>query len=125
MSLAACVDGATGSAPVVDEGPCSASLSCSRPSVTRKGSTAVDISGCVGACCTHSVPLRGCFVDMHGPEQFIYYLLIIVWLVTASILGSINVSERERLKGPHSHTHTHTHTHTGAPPCVHMCALSS
>lgn len=71
-----------GEAAGSDEHTCTASLSCSRAATTT-GSGPCDIYGIVGAVCTHTVPLRGCFLDMHGPEQFSYYLIMLKHLITA------------------------------------------
>ena len=34
--------------------------------------------GIIGAVCSHSVPLKGTFMDMHGPEQFVYYYYLVL-----------------------------------------------
>lgn len=61
---------------------CSASLHCSRPEApAAKGPC--DVHGMVGAVCSHCNPLRGMFMDMHGSEQFIYYLVLLVALIKA------------------------------------------
>ena len=54
---------------------CSAELHCARPEAPA-ASGPCDVHGVVGGVCHHGIPLRGMFVDMHGPEQFIYYLVL-------------------------------------------------
>lgn len=82
LTLRTFVDGRGVSAAADDDaGDCGASLSCSRPDTAASGSSACDIHGMVGAVCTHTIPLRGAFIDMHGPEQFAYYLVLLKHLV--------------------------------------------
>lgn len=59
---------------------CSASLSCSRPDSKARGPC--DIHGLVGGVCAHTVPLLGGFIDMRTPEQFVYYLILLTFMVT-------------------------------------------
>jgi hypothetical protein len=66
-----------------EELSCTTSLHCSRPEATS-GSVRFDIYGLVGGCCSHNVPLRGCFMDMRSPEQFVYYLIFLLHLATAT-----------------------------------------
>jgi hypothetical protein len=61
---------------------CSSSLHCARPEAPA-ASGPCDVHGLVGGVCSHSFPLRGVFVDMHGPEQFVYYLVLLKFLVKA------------------------------------------
>ena len=59
---------------------CTSSLHCARPEAPATVGPC-DVHGVVSGVCAHSIPLRGTAVDMHGPEQFVYYLIIIAHLV--------------------------------------------
>lgn len=61
-----------------DEG-CGASIRCARPQAPAN-SGVCDRPGVVGCVCHHGVPVRGLFMDMRGPEQFVYYLVLLKWL---------------------------------------------
>lgn len=75
-------DGVTDASYDADIRECSSNFHCARPnSVAMESSTCV-VHGMVGAVCSHGSPLVGAFVDMHGSEQFIYYLIIITALVS-------------------------------------------
>jgi hypothetical protein len=58
---------------------CNTALSCSRAETTA-GSHVCDRHGLVGGTCSHCSPLRGGFLDMRGPEQFVYYLILLKYL---------------------------------------------
>jgi hypothetical protein len=66
-----------------EELACTTSLHCSRPEANA-GQEKFDRHGIVGGVCSHNVPLRGCFMDMPTPEQFVYYLLLLVQLATGT-----------------------------------------
>ena len=59
---------------------CSAELHCARAEAPA-ASGPCDVHGVVGGVCPHGLPLRGLFMDMHGPEQFVYYLVLLKHLV--------------------------------------------
>ena len=61
---------------------CSSSLHCARPEAPA-ATGPCDVHGMVGGVCSHSFPLRGVFMDMHGPEQFVYYLVLLSHLIKA------------------------------------------
>lgn len=67
-------------AALEEEPACTASLSCSRPESKARGPC--DIHGLVGGVCAHTVPLMGSFIDMHTPEQFVYYLIQLEFMVS-------------------------------------------
>ena len=76
----------SGDGPIPDDGDireCSTSLHCSRPEAPAAKGLSCDVHGMVGAVCSHCNPLRGMFMDMHGSEQFIYYLVLLVALIKA------------------------------------------
>lgn len=54
-------------------------LSCARSEAAPVGPC--DVHGVVGAVCSHTIPLRSCFIDMKTPEQFIYYIVILMALL--------------------------------------------
>ena len=62
-----------------DEPDCETSIHCSRPDASNTQSVC-DIHGVCGGVCAHTIPIRGSFVDLRFPEQFIHYLLIITTL---------------------------------------------
>lgn len=80
--------GGDNAAIAAEETSCSASLSCSRPEAVNSGSPC-DIHGMVGAVCTHTIPVRHTFMDMRGPEQFIYYLVLLFHLVTMVVQANM------------------------------------
>lgn len=59
---------------------CYAELHCARAEAVASTSGPCDIHGVVGAVCKHGFPLIGAFMDMWGPEQYIYYLVLLKWL---------------------------------------------
>lgn len=59
---------------------CSSSLHCARPEAPA-ASGPCDVHGIVGGVCSHGFPLKGLFMDMHGPEQFVYYLILLKCLI--------------------------------------------
>lgn len=60
---------------------CNVALRCARPSAAARGDI-LDQTGMVGICCSHMVPVLGCFVSMWTPEQFSYYEHILRHLLT-------------------------------------------
>jgi hypothetical protein len=66
-----------------EELSCTTSLHCSRPEAKSRPGR-FDIWGLVGGCCSHNFPLRGCFMDMRSPEKFVYYLIFLLHLATAT-----------------------------------------
>lgn len=62
-----------------EEEECSTVLHCARPKAYEAG--AVDVYGVVGFVCSHGVPVRGAFADMRTPEQYAYYIIILMWLL--------------------------------------------
>jgi hypothetical protein len=58
---------------------CNTALSCARAETTATSSVC-DRHGIVGGTCSHTIPLRGGFLDMRGPEQFVYYLILLKYL---------------------------------------------
>lgn len=62
-----------------EEEGCSTVLHCARPKAFEAG--AVDIFGVVGFVCSHGIPVRGSFADMRTPEQFAYYIVIMLWML--------------------------------------------
>ena len=71
---------------------CSAELHCARPEAPA-ASGPCDVHGVVGGVCHHGIPLRGMFVDMHGPEQFIYYLVLFKHLVMRCYASGVKVHD--------------------------------
>lgn len=61
-----------------DEEERCANLHCSRPTVDNTDSTACDQHGLVGGVCSHGIPLLGLFTWMCTPEQFAFYLLLLL-----------------------------------------------
>ena len=89
---------------------CATSIHCSRPEAGILQSVC-DILGLIGAVCSHTIPVRGSFLDMRFPEQFIHYLLIIITLLK---VGSA-------LTFPHSiHSH-HSLSDVGRPEGLEGC----
>lgn len=71
---------------------CSSSLHCARP-IAQGIVGPCDLHGIVGGVCSHSVPLKGMFVDMHGPEQFVYYLVLLKHLIKACVTSGVPVKD--------------------------------
>jgi len=65
---------------------CSSELHCARTDSRRLGPR--DIYGVVGASCVHGVAVRKSFMDLHSPENFSYYL-IMLWLVLLAAGGRV------------------------------------
>ena len=76
-------DGVTDATYDGDIRECTSNFHCARPETSASESTTCDVKGMVGGVCSHCVPLKGAFIDMHGSEQFIYYLIIITALVSS------------------------------------------
>ncbi|GAX77801.1 hypothetical protein CEUSTIGMA_g5244.t1 [Chlamydomonas eustigma] len=55
---------------------CTTDLHCARPEA-GSSSDPCDVLGVVGGVCHHTIPLKRMFTDMHGPEQFVYYLVLL------------------------------------------------
>lgn len=72
--------GDAGAAAVGDAAGCSSSLRCSRPEA-RSINSPCDIHGVCGAVCMHCFPLRGGFVDMPDPENYSYYIYLLLQLL--------------------------------------------
>lgn len=60
---------------------CDNHLHCARHEAPAAGAGPCDVHGVVGGVCSHGIPLKGMFIDMHGPEQFIYYLVMLKTLL--------------------------------------------
>lgn len=76
--------------PAIDD--CSINMHCARedpPTVTGP----CDIQGVVGGVCSHGIPLKGLFVDMHAAEQFIYYLVIFCHLLRLCLEKGVAVRD--------------------------------
>lgn len=71
---------------------CAADLFCARPEASST-SGPCDIHGVLGAVCDHGCPLVGLFEDMHGPEQFVYYLVFLKWLVKACVACGVLIHD--------------------------------
>ena len=56
-----------------DESPCTTHLVCSRPSTTISQVDVLDVKCTVGACCVHSVPLKGLWISSQAHENFSMY----------------------------------------------------
>lgn len=89
LSLKSYVDACDDPSPADDPAPtedsirdCSSSLHCARPEAPP-ASGPCDVHGIIGAVCSHCFPLKGMFMDMHGPEQFVYYLILLKHMVKA------------------------------------------
>jgi hypothetical protein len=52
---------------------CSAELHCARPEAASSTSGLCDVHRVIGFVCHHNITLKGMFVGMFGPEQFVYY----------------------------------------------------
>ena len=63
-------------------GCCGSELRCSRPEA-RAVSSPCNIHGVCGAVCMHGFPLRGGFVDMPDPENYSYYVYLLLHLLSA------------------------------------------
>ena len=71
---------------------CTADLHCARPEASSS-SGPCDVHGVVGGVCPHGFPLLGLFIDMHGPEQFVYYLVFLKWLVKACAESGLSIQD--------------------------------
>lgn len=58
---------------------CTSALSCARHQ--SKSTTAYDINGVIGAVCSHGAPVRGTFANLPTPENFVYYMEVLLHLV--------------------------------------------
>jgi hypothetical protein len=76
-------DGLTDASHDGDVRECTSNFHCARPDTNVAEGTTCDVHGLCGGVCSHGLPLRGAFIDLHGSEQFIYYLIIITALVTS------------------------------------------
>ena len=81
------LEGASDEVEVTD---CPTAIHCSRPEAGNTQSVC-DILGLIGAVCAHTIPVRGSFLDMRFPEQFIHYLLIIITLLKVWSYGLRNL----------------------------------
>ena len=82
LDLKSFIGGATDSA--VDQDDCATSIHCSRPDASNSQSVC-DVYGVCGGVCAHTIPVRGSFVDMCTPEQFVYYLVILLSLLNLGV----------------------------------------
>jgi len=57
---------------------CSTRLSCARTQ-SRHGAL-YDRFGIIGTVCIHGIPLLNSFCDLRGPENFVYYMLMLLWI---------------------------------------------
>ena len=62
-----------------DNTGCSASVTCARISCVAKG--ICDVYGVVGAVCAHTIPVVGSFMDLLTPEQYVYYIILLTWIL--------------------------------------------
>jgi hypothetical protein len=88
-------DGTPSDDDVVDPGsnpPCSTLLHFAR-TTTTSGSGPCDLNGIVGATCLHCIPLLGAFMDMHGPEQFIYFLILLAYLCRWAATHNVSIRD--------------------------------
>ena len=63
---------------------CTTNLSCSRESAGRcfnHAQSGCDVVGIVGSVCMCGIPLVNGFIDMLSPEQFLYYLILMLMIV--------------------------------------------
>ena len=78
MGAAASKPGSKAARLISDEGVCSSHLHCSRPDAGSSSGPVCDILGLVGGTCSHGIPLLGLFMQMSTPEQFAFYLLLLL-----------------------------------------------
>ena len=78
---------------------CTTNLSCSRESAGRcfgGAQSACDVVGLVGSVCMCGIPLVNGFIDMISPEQFLYYLILMLMVVKhgseQQFMGGANAS---------------------------------
>jgi hypothetical protein len=91
-------DGVTDASYDNDIKECTSNFHCARPDTAATESKTLSVHGMLGAVCAHGTPCVGSFVDMHGSEQFIYYLIIISALLsTCPNLGFVYVDFACRL----------------------------
>ena len=62
---------------------CTSIFHCARPETSSLEGSACAVFGLFGGVCAHAIPLLGAFIDLHGSEQFIYYLILLIALVHA------------------------------------------
>ena len=72
---------------------CTADLHCARPEASTSSTGPCDVTGVIGGVCPHGFPLLGLFIDMHGPEQFVYYLVYLKWLVKACTAEGVSIQD--------------------------------
>jgi len=72
---------------------CTADLHCARPEASTSSSGPCDVHGMIGGVCPHGFPLLGLFIDMYGPEQFVYYLVYLKWLVKACHATGMSIQD--------------------------------
>ena len=66
------------------ESSCQANLTCSRPNATNAAKGITDIKCTLGACCIHTVPVRGTYDSSPLPEHFALYDLIVNYVKKVS-----------------------------------------
>ena len=71
---------------------CTADLHCARPEASSSAGPC-DVHGMIGGVCPHGFPLLGLFIDMHGPEQFVYYLVYLKWLVKGCHAAVVSIRD--------------------------------
>jgi len=72
---------------------CLAELHCARVEATASPSGPCDVHGVGGAVCNHGFAILGSFMDLWGPEQFVYYLVLLKWLIKGCVEAGIPLGD--------------------------------